>query len=404
MMTCSPIRGACVVVASALLWVPAAAASDDHDDPPLHHEEEHDEHHVSRSGHGPGFELDLTFTADTAFAWYNVAEPLVAGAHDPHRNGFTLQQLELAVGAAALPHLRLDGAAVFSEHGVELEEAYVSTLSLPGGLGLRAGLFLTRFGRANPSHLHDWSFANQVLVVGKLLGEEGNRGAGAEIAWRPPLPWTLELSASAHHIHGEHTARSFVAEHDHDAETEDGHDHDAGSAVEHPRDLQYVVRLVQTLDLARHDTLCWGLSATFGPHGHGRAEIFGTDLTLSIRDPDGPQRLDWQTEAMLRQRRGEERTQRDWGGYTQLVVRFARQWAAGIRYELVSGLEDDELDPQWTALRQRISPQLTFLPVRGARLRLQVDVDNPRYHEQPWQIGGILALELMVGTGRDHHH
>lgn len=414
MTTGSPNRGAWAVAVAALLWTPATYASEDSDDaehPRHEHDDEHeggehddDEHEREHAGQGPAFGLDLTL--NTALSWYTVEEPPVTGAHDLHRNGVSLQELEVAAGAAVGSHLRLDTATALSEHGVELEEAYISAMGLPLGVSLRAGQFLTRVGRANAAHLHAWDFTNQALVVGKLLGSEGNRGAGLEIAWQLPLPWRFELSASGHHIHGEETARSFFVvheEHEDEPEATEGHDHGEAAPVAHPRDLQYVIHLDQAFALARQDSLRWGLSATLGPHGGGRAEIYGTDLTLTVLDPDGPQRLTWQTEAMLRHRRESAHTLRDWGGYTQLVVRLAQQWEAGVRYEIVSGVEGDELDPEWTALRQRISPQVTFLPVRGARIRLQAEVGHLPDQEQPWQIGGILALELRVGTGKHHH-
>ena len=37
---------------------------------------------------------------------------------------------------------------------VELEEAIMTTRSLPKGLQLKAGQFLTEFGRINPTHPH----------------------------------------------------------------------------------------------------------------------------------------------------------------------------------------------------------------------------------------------------------
>ena len=109
---------------------------------------------------------DLSFIADVALSYFSDDDPLMAGGHDPKETGFTLQQLELAVGAAVDPYFRFDANIVFSQFGVEIEEVYATTLGLPWNLQARVGQFLTRFGRINNSHPHSWDFVDQTLVIG----------------------------------------------------------------------------------------------------------------------------------------------------------------------------------------------------------------------------------------------
>jgi hypothetical protein len=94
---------------------------------------------------------NLSLILDTAFAAFGGGAPDQRGAHDPSRTGFNLQQLELHASAAVDPFFRFDANLVFALFGVEIEEAYVTSLALPGGLQARAGQFLTRFGRRNPA-------------------------------------------------------------------------------------------------------------------------------------------------------------------------------------------------------------------------------------------------------------
>ena len=336
---------------------------------------------------------NISFIADVGFAWFSVDEPLMIGGHDPTSSGFFLQQLELAIGASVDPYFRFDGNIVFSQFGVEVEEVYATTLGIPGGLQLRAGQFLTRFGRINATHPHTWDFVDQTLVIGKFMGGEGNRGLGLELSWLTPLPWYVELSAAGINGRGEATARSFRGAND--------------LGFRDPRDLEYVLALKQFWPLGSDVSLSWGLSWALGPNGTGlgnRTDIFGTDLYLKIRPIRAGRyvELRWQTEAMLRNRQVPGALNRDWGGYTYVVLRFAKRWEAGMRYELVSGTEGDDLDPEWTSLRQRIAPQLTFRPSHVTRVRLQVDVDNPTWHETPWQVGGMLAFEFNVGAHGAH--
>ncbi len=337
----------------------------------------------------------LAFIADVGFAWFSVDEPLMLGGHDPKYSGFFLQQLELSIGASVDPFFRVDGNIVFSQFGVEIEEVYATTLGIPGGFQFRVGQFLTRFGRINASHPHSWDFVDQSLVIGKFMGGEGNRGLGVEVSWLTPLPWYVEVVAAGIDGRGESTGRSFWGASD--------------LGFRDPRDLEYVLALKQFWPLGADASLSWGFSWALGPNGTGldnRTDLFGTDIFLKIRPIRAGRyfELRWQTEAMLRNRQVPGGLNRDWGGYTYVVVRFAKMWEAGIRYELVSGIEGDDLDPDWTSLRQRIAPQITFRPSHFSRVRLQVDVDNPTWHETPWQVGGMLAFEFVIGAHPAHKY
>jgi hypothetical protein len=60
----------------------------------------------------------------------------------------------------------------FHEGDIELdvEEAYVDTLSLPGGLGVRFGRFYSALGYLNKHHTHSWDFADAPLAYQAFLG------------------------------------------------------------------------------------------------------------------------------------------------------------------------------------------------------------------------------------------
>ena len=128
---------------------------------------------VPAQSHNP----DISLIADFALAYFSERPNLETGAHDPHHTGFNLQQLELSAGAAVDPYFRFDANIVFGLFDVEIEEAYATTLDLPAGLQLRAGQFLTQFGRINATHPHGWDFVDQVFAIGRVFGPEGNRGS-----------------------------------------------------------------------------------------------------------------------------------------------------------------------------------------------------------------------------------
>lgn len=107
-------------------------------------------------------------------------------AHGELARGFNLREAELAISATVSPHF--DAAAmltVSSEGGVELEEAYFETRSLPYGLKIRGGKFLSGIGYLNAQHTHAWDFVDQNLPYRTLLGEHGLLDTGLRLSWLP---------------------------------------------------------------------------------------------------------------------------------------------------------------------------------------------------------------------------
>ena len=335
--------------------------------------------------------LDIALILDAAAAWFS-AEGLQTGAHDPPDSGFHLQQLEMSLGENVDHLFELRANLVFSAYGVEVEEAYGRTLALPGGLQLRAGQFLTRMGRLNATHPHSWSFVDQPIVNGTLLGSEGSRGSGVELSWLSPLPWYAELIGSATDAGGECCAKSFLGAND--------------LGVNSISDFVYTVGLRQFFDLSSDLGLAWGMTTQQGPNSTGngnRTEIYLTDLYLRYRPVGHPQRmaLSWTFEGMLRRRQIPRGLRVDAGGYTQLVWRMNKSWETGARYGYVTGSPDDDLIPEATDDRHRVSAQVTHYPSHFSRLRLQGSVDNPLYRDEPIYVG-MLAIEFLVGAHGAH--
>lgn len=340
---------------------------------------------------GGAVSLDLAFILDVAGAWYS-GTPMELGGHDPARTGFNFQALEMSVQSNVDPYFRFVGNLALALDGLEIEEAYGQTLSLPGGLQVRAGQMLTRFGRMNTMHPHAWSFVDQSLVIGKFLGADGNRGLGAEVSWLAPLPWYLELVVSMTDAAGESTARSYLG---------------GGEWNVHGmRDFLYTVALKQFFPFGREWSLSWGLTGQVGPNAtqHGNlTSIYATDLYLRYRPTGSPGRasLSFTFEGMYRVRQVPQDSLRDWGGYAQVVWQFLERWELGGRYEYVSGLANDPLDPEWTTGRHRAALEASFYPSHFSRLRLQGTCDLPRWQADPiW--GAVLNLELSVGAHGAH--
>lgn len=343
--------------------------------------------------------LELSFILDVAGAAFTSKEPMQTGGHDPTANGFNLQQLELSVNTAVDPYFRFTSNIVFSQFGVEVEEAYAATTALPGSLQLRAGQFLTLFGRINPTHPHAWDFVDQPFAVGRVFGGEGNRGLGVEASWLSPLPWYLEVVGSVTDASGASTARSFLG--------------GGGGGVRSPLDFQFTGAVKQFFPLADELSLVWGLSAADGPTPTGylnRADVFGTDVYLKYRPLESGSTtvLSFQGELFYRRRQVPADVISDVSGYGQVLWRFAQRWATAARYEFGSpargldgALANDALDPDWTANRQRISANFTFWPTEFSRLRLQGATDLAGWKDRP-DYSVFLALEVVMGAHGAH--
>jgi hypothetical protein len=240
---------------------------------------------------------------------------------------------------------------------------------------------------------------DQPFALGRVFGGEGNRGLGVEASWLTPLPWFVEVIGSVSDASGESTARSFLG--------------GEGGRLASPLDFQFTGAVKQFFPLSDDLSLLWGLSAATGPNPTGyrnHSDVYGTDVYLKYRPISAASytSVALQAEVLYRRRQVPEDVLSDFSGYGQLVWRFARRWAAAGRYEfgtpardLDGRLAEDPLDPEWSALRQRLSANVTFWPTEFSRLRLQTATDRVGWRERPdWSV--FLALEVVMGAHGAH--
>jgi hypothetical protein len=339
---------------------------------------------------------------------------LELGDHDPDQRGFSLRNAELALEGAVDPYFKAFSNVVFklnenNESAFELEEAYALTTSLPWNLQAKAGQFLAEFGRQNTQHPHAWSFVDQPLVSGRLLGGEGLRNVGARVSWLAPTPFYAELMLGVFNGAGE-TAYSFRNDENTYGRTP------ADRGVSSLEDLLYVPRVASSFDLTDTQTVIVGASGAFGANDTGDGEdtqIYGADLYWKWR-PERAEKgfpfVSWQTEAMVRRlEAGADPTAalpsevlRDWGLYSQVVWGFRRAWATGLRAEFVSGdrSEFDSLEPKERADRTRVSPNLSWYPTEFSKLRLQYNYDYGQQFGNEHSIW--LQTEFLLGAHGAH--
>jgi hypothetical protein len=355
---------------------------------------------------------------------------LELGGHDPVQNGFTAQNLEVVFEGNVDPYFRGQASlvghmAADGDFHFEAEEAYLETIALPANLQVKAGQFLTEFGRINPTHPHTWSFADVPLVAGRFLGPEGLRNPGARLSWLLPTPFYSELYLAVQNSQGG-TAYSFRGtEHGHEGEDSDfifGRER-LDRDTETLGDMLFAPRYAVSFDLTDNQTLLAGASAAFGPNNTGTdtdTQIYGVDFTWKWKSPRhhaGFPFVAWQTEVMARRFEagaytGDEdddgvpdvnlprETLWDYGLYSQLTWGFRKGWVAGIRGDWVSGNPgaydpDPDRDTRW-----RLSPNLSWYPTEFSKLRLQYNYDdreNIGVDHSVW-----LQFEFLLGSHAAH--
>ncbi|MEK6739305.1 MAG: hypothetical protein AABY74_11645 [Planctomycetota bacterium] len=338
-------------------------------------------------------------------------ENLETGGHDPNQRGFTVQNLETTFDGAIDPYFNGQASIVFQidkdgESLLEVEEAFLTSMSLPLNLQVKAGTFFTEFGRLNPQHPHAWSFADQPLVNGRFLGPDGLRGPGARLSWLAPTSNYTELFFAVQNSQGE-TAHSFRNE-----EALFGREA-AETRVRSMDDMLYTQRIATSFDVTNEQTLLLGASAAFGPNSTGTDRdtlIYGLDMFWKWKSryaSGGFPFVTWQTEVMGRRfEAGEnvdtglsEETMDNWGAYSQVCWGFNKRWVAGIRSDYVDG--EKEADDPLGFERWRLSPNLTFYSSEFSKIRLQYNYDDVLGNESS-EHSVILQCEFLLGSHGAH--
>ena len=373
--------------------------------------------------------LDALFAAGTSTKREASIQRLEGGDHDPRKRGFTVQNIELSFTGAADPYLTGEAHIIYlidpkvGDTRVELEEAFFTTQSLPHGLQIKGGHFLTEFGLINPVHPHAWDWLDQPIINTRLFGPDGLRQAGIRIGWRTPLPWFSELYVGVQNANG-NIAASFLANEEFFTERPIGGRPFVKRDVRSLKDLVYLTRWVNAWNASDTVTTKVGLSGLFGPNAtgsDGHTRIYGADLKLTWRPTTSIREWPfflWQSEVTRRDYVADRfsdgaislsrETLRDWGLYTQALYGFSDSWAAGLRYEYVSGngasvlvFNGRENDP-FRDTRHRISPLLAWHPSEFSRLRLQYNYDRADHLDRQDAHSVWLGIDLLYGAHPTH--
>jgi hypothetical protein len=261
---------------------------------------------------------------------------------EPGTQTFALREAELGIQANVDPYSRADFfISVSPEEGIDLEEGYITLLTLPAGLSAKLGKFRNNFGKFNRTHPPETPFADRPLAAERFLGEEGLAGAGASISWLIPVPVYLNLDAEVTNTPDREEVPSFEAF--------------------RGKDLLYTSRLSTFLDVGESVNFTLGASLANGANGAAladtdfvtpdpkalRATLVGADVTFRWKNPRRAIYRSLIAQVEWMQRHAEEFGGPDRvgnGGFAYVDYQFARRWHAGLRLDMSESLDGGPYD------------------------------------------------------------
>jgi len=302
---------------------------------------------------------------------------------------------------------------------IDVEEAFVDSLNLPAGLGLRFGRFFTETGYINTKHTHAWGFADAPLTSQAFLGHQ-YRDDGIRLSWLAPTDTFLELGMEA--LRGERfpagghgdqflgDAQNYFVRIGRDV----GLSHSFRLGISHlqtdPQDRQgghaHAGHADETFSFAGDSDLTIAdLIWKWAPNGDGRRQNFTFQAEYFHRDEDGDVTFTNDTGTALLPYDGTQE-----GFYAQGIYQFMPRWRVGLRYDRLwtdndlrvtansSGEGDDDVldesgltdghDPyRWTLMADYSHSEFSLF-----RLQFSKDRSRPNESDEQVQLQYIMTL------------
>jgi hypothetical protein len=318
------------------------------------------------------------------------------------RNGFNLRAAELFLFAPVDPYFNLYANLPVTEEGIELEEAYAVTTTLPAGFQVKGGKFKSNFSRLDAQHPHAWDFYDIALPYRAFLGDEGLGGEkGIQVTWLPA--WSVYTQFGAEVLQGENDLLF-------------GTDAESG-----PHAFSLFVK--SSVDITDNSTLYFGPSVLFGKTRNGSiaedAEFDGDSALYGLEavwkwKPRPRQGLTLQGEYLYLHQDGDlsdaesgevdTLLRRQDGFYVQGIYQLNR-WRYGARYDALelfadsfkrAGSEQDQGDTPW-----RATAAIEFNPSEFTRVRLQYNHDESG---RDGRSNDEAILQFLFGIGAHFAH
>ncbi len=290
-----------------------------------------------------------------------------------NRSDFNFRSAEINLQAAVDPFANLYAVFNGTPDGVEVEEAFFMTTSIPG-LTIRGGRMFANFGRLGHWHDHELPFVNRPPSLDTFIGGEA-QGDGVEFMHLFKTPFFLQGTLGAYNKLGADNNRL--------ADTNGG----PGNPNGHPWDANtYLARLFSYIPIGDNYGVDLGLSQAETPRAyftngnpvdnhHSARSLTGLDVTFRYEPlvQNVFRKLIWGSEVF----RNSELRQPDaavqefprktaWGGYSYMDWRFSRIFSTGPFFDWAQDLDTPDIKTNTGGA------MLNYIPSEFQRWRLQV--------------------------------
>ena len=259
-----------------------------------------------------------------------------------------------------------------------MEEGYLTSLSLPAGLQLKAGKFKSAVGRINPIHAHALPFIDLPNAYENLFGE-GINDEGISLSWLVPN----------HAFYQELTAQTYA-----------GFGESPVFIRSDKNDFLYVAHLKNFFSLGDNATLELGFSGVSGPNDSSRfTQVGAGDLTYKWKplQKNTYKSFTWQSEVFYSHADLKEaQTTNALGLYSLLSLQVAKRTFLTARYDYAQ----NPYAPQ--SVHMAYSATLGWLATEFQKIEFEgkttTSTDEPQFY-QAW-----LRWIFVIGTHGAHQY
>jgi hypothetical protein len=310
---------------------------------------------------------------------------------------YQIREVEIGVQGAVDPYFRYDAFLGLHGDGIELEEAYATTLALPANLQARLGKFLLPFGKVNLTHRAELPMFDYPLVHRAFFGEEGFSSTGVWGSWiGAPLGFFQELSVvgaegmdSESHGEEDHAEEAPSPEQD-----EEPHGESLGNDL---ADRLWLARVKNSLDLSPASNLelgaSWATAIVEKEEARARTNVYGVDVTWRWKPPQFAKYRSaiLQAEAIWRNEAGPSETR--FGAFAYGQWQVSRRWFVGARGDWVEPPEEEGSLGGGQLL-------VKWFPTEFSQLRLAYERQNPEDGDALDRL--IFQTTFALGPHRPH--
>ncbi len=294
-----------------------------------------------------------------------------------------LNEAEFSFQSVVDPYIRADFFVSFGknpdthEYGAGVEEAFITSLSLPAGLQLKAGKFKSAIGRINPLHSHALQFIDLPLAFENLFGE-GLNDEGVSLSWLLPN----------HAFYQELTAQATA-----------GYTESPVFVHSTKNDFLYVAHLKNFFSLNDNSTLEIGFSGVSGPNDSSRiTQIGAADLTYKWKplQKNTYKSFTWQSEVFYSMADLKEQKVNALGLYSMISLQVDKRMFLTARYDYAQ----NPSSPQ--SVQMAYSATLGWLATEFQKIEIEGKTNKLPDHSQNYQ--AWFRWIFVIGTHGAHQY